>query len=173
MRRFVREVEDVTPNLIPIMNLFTALIPFLLMSAVFYQVSVIQISVPVASSDGETDVAKKEDTITLTMQILPTRYILTASSDTLEPKLLKKLSSNLDRGNLSEEQIRQELAKLAKHIKGKYSASNTAIVVPDPAIPYERVVSAIDGIRQGRIEHDGQETVISLFPLVVLSSKVN
>ena len=29
--RFARDVEDITPNLIPIMNLFTALIPFLLM----------------------------------------------------------------------------------------------------------------------------------------------
>ncbi len=97
MSKFVTEVEDATPNLIPIMNLFTALIPFLLMSAVFYQMSIIQITIPVISSTGDTDVAKEEDKITLNLQIFPDRFELSGSSDTLPPEMVKKLRATIPR----------------------------------------------------------------------------
>ena len=42
-----REMEDVEPNMVPIMNMFLVLIPFLLMSASFYHIKAVNTSIPV------------------------------------------------------------------------------------------------------------------------------
>ena len=173
MSKFVREVEDVTPNLIPIMNLFTALIPFLLMSAVFYRMSIIQISVPVASESGETDIAKEEDKITLNLQIFPDRFDLSGSSDTLPPEIVKTLKTTVPRAKTDDpEPVYEELSHAAHQIKGKYTASNTVIIVPEDEVPYEDIVWASDAVRKIKLERDGDTVWVTLFPKVVLSSRV-
>jgi biopolymer transport protein ExbD len=48
-----KEMEDGEPNLVPIMNMFLVIIPFLLMSASFYQIKAVNTSIPVLSSGGE------------------------------------------------------------------------------------------------------------------------
>lgn len=175
MSRWVKEVEDLNPDLIPIMNLFTALIPFLLMSAAFFQVSIIQISVPVASESGETDIAKEEDKITLNMRIVSTGYELSASSDTLPPDELKKLKASIPRTKgtpEAETALAKGITDAAYQIKGKYTASDTVIIVPEEDIPYEDVVFAIDAVRETTLERAGERSRVSLFPRVVLSSIV-
>lgn len=167
MSRFAKEVEEVNPNLIPIMNLFTALIPFLLMSAVFYEISVIQITVPVASESGETDNAKEEDKVTLNMQVKEDRFVLSASSDTIDPKILKGLTTTVMRQGDKEEAY-DELSQAAYKIKGDYTQSDTAMVAPDDDIPYEIIVRAMDSVR--RIKIEGSR--VRLFGRVVLTSKV-
>lgn len=173
MSRLVREVEEVEPDLIPIMNLFTALIPFLLMSATFYKLSIIKVSVPVASSSGETDVAKEEDKITLNLQIERDAFKLSASSDTLEPSVLTKLKASIPRPPGEEvDATYLQLEEAAAQIKGDYRASDTVIAVPDDDIPYEVVVRALDAVRQTYIERSGQRTRMLLFPRAVLSTRV-
>ena len=176
MSKFLREAEEVNPNLIPIMNLFTALIPFLLMSAVFYQMAIIQITIPVASSTGETDIAKEEDKITLNLQILPDRFELSAASDTMEPAKLEKLRATVPwivgEGKKSDEardKMWQQISKSARMIKGKYVASETVIIVPEPEIDYNRIIRAMDAVRGFREEDGGR---VRLFDKVVLSARV-
>lgn len=172
MSRYAQEVEEVNPDLIPIMNLFTALIPFLLMSAVFYQMSMIQISVPVASSTGETDIAKEEDKITLNLQIFPDRFELSASSDTLEPEIIKTLKDTVPRGKADDDKVFDELSRAAHKIKGKYTASDTVIIVPEDDISYETIVQSMDAVRQIRLDRDGTISLVKLFNRPVLSSRV-
>lgn len=175
MSNLVKESEEVTINLIPIMNLFTALIPFLLMSAVFYQLSVVRISVPVASDTGETDIAKEEDKITLNMRITRESFDLSGSSDTLDPSILKRLKAQVPRAEGDEEAQAATYAQLSEaafQIKGKYTSSDTSIVVPDDDIPYEHVVGALDAVREIWVDRNGDRLRVVLFPRVVLSSLV-
>lgn len=181
MSRLAPEIEEANPNLIPIMNLFTALIPFLLMSAVFYQMSMIQISVPVASTTGETDIAKEDDKITLNLQIFKDRFELSASSDTLEPAKLAALKAavprltggNADPANAGKpDPVYEELTKKAHEIKGDYIASDTVIIVPEEDIPYQIIIEAMDALRSTVVERDGVKSRVKLFPKVVLSSRV-
>jgi hypothetical protein len=167
----VRAPDEVQLNLIPIMNLFTTLIPFLLMSAVFFRLSIIQITVPVASETGETDIAKEEDKITLNLQIFADRFELSASSDTLEPEKVKALRATIDRKALAGEAAYAKLSEEAYRIKGKYTGSDTAIVVPESDVAYEDVVGAIDAARDIRLVKENNARVV-LFPKVVLSSRV-
>ena len=131
MNKYAREVEDVTPNLIPIMNLFTALIPFLLMGAVFYRMSIIQITIPTASSTGETDIAKEEEKITLNLQIFPDRFEISASSDTLTPDVLGTLAATVPRVPGDDEAVLEQVSRVAHRIKMTYPKSETVIVVPE------------------------------------------
>ncbi|MBI3179440.1 MAG: biopolymer transporter ExbD [Deltaproteobacteria bacterium] len=167
--------QEVNLELTPMMNLLTGLVPFMLMSAAFFQLSVIQISVPVASSTGETDIAKEEDAVTLNLRITATTFDLSASSDTLSPTEVKKLKASIPRvhgDDAAERAVYQQVSEAAYQIKGKYTASDTVIVVPDPEIPYEVVVASMDAVRDIVQERGGLKSKVTLFPRVVLSSMV-
>jgi len=62
--------EDI--NLVPIMNLFVVLIPFLLMSAAFFHISVINASVPALQKE-KTDLAKSDVAVTMMVRNSPGR----------------------------------------------------------------------------------------------------
>ncbi len=170
----ITEPEEVTLNLIPIMNLFTALIPFLLLSAAFFHLAIIKISVPIASESGETDIAKEEDKITLNLNILKDKFELTASSDVLTTKQKEKLHRVVQRPQNPDKEVRKatlkELSKMAKEVKNKYTASDTVIIVADGDIPYEEVIEAMDAVREITVERAGIKSRVTLFPKVVLSS---
>ena len=169
------EVEETNLNLIPIMNLFTALIPFLLLSAAFSHLAIIKVSVPVASSTGETDVAKEEDKVTLTLRITSEAFELSAASDTIGPEVLGQLAASIPRVLDSGQTTEATYASLTEHafnVKSKYSASDTVVVVPQKAIPFHEVVDAVDAMRLTAREIDGARTRVELFPRVVLSSLV-
>ena len=171
MSKYAQDVEDVNPNLIPIMNLFSALIPFLLMSATFFKLAIIQITVPVSAEGGPTDIAKEEDKITLNMQITNDGFELSGSSDTLTPDILAKLKASIPRPtNNYDEALYKQLTEAAMSIKGKYSASDTVIVVAEAELPYEVVVYALDAVRETMIKRGTEDTRVVLFPKAVLSS---
>lgn len=174
--KYAEEQEEVQPNLIPIMNLFTALIPFLLMSAAFFHLSVIQVSVPVAGEPGEeTDIAKEDDKITLNLNISEAEFKMSASSDTIDPDVLKKLKKTVPKAKGdkdAEEAMWQALTDAAAQIKGSYIKSDTVIVVADDDVPYEEVVFALDAVRETTEVVAGAKQRIKLFPRVVLSSLV-
>ncbi len=176
MSKYVVEVEEVQPNLIPIMNLFTALIPFLLMSAAFFHLSVIQVSVPVAGEPGEdTDIAKEDDKITLNLDISDTEFRMSASSDTLDPDVLNRMKQTNPKtigDKEAEAAMWQSLTAAAAQIKGSYLKSDTVIVVAEDDVPYEQVVFALDAVRETTEMVAGAKQRIKLFPRVVLSSLV-
>lgn len=170
----IKEPEEVTLNLIPIMNLFTALIPFLLLSAAFFHLAIIKISVPVVSETGDTDIAKEEDKITLNLNILKDKFELSASSDVLTTAQKAKLFKVVQRPQNPDKEARkatlEQLSKKAKEIKGSYTASDTVIIVADGDIPYEEVIEAMDAVREITVERAGIKSRVTLFPKVVLSS---
>lgn len=165
-----REVEDPTLNLIPIMNLFVALIPFLLLSAVFFHMRVIKGSVP-AATEGETDIAKGDETVTMTVQIDPKEgYFVTASSATLAPEVTDKLGTTIKKKGDAYDT--EQLGTFLRKLKQKWPKSDTVIIVPDPTIKYREVVDTMDAAREIEIEVDGKTHNYIMFPRVVVSSLV-
>lgn len=165
MARFrEQDPEEVELNLIPIMNLFTALIPFLLMSAVFYEISIIQITVPTVSQSGDLDAPKEMDKVTLNIELLADRFNLSASSDVQIPTYKKTIGRTAE--------FADDLGKLtleADTLKSKYPKSTTAIIVPGDDIPYQEIIMTMDAVRSNRRDDGG---TVLLFSSVVLTSKV-
>lgn len=162
-----REVAEV--NLIPVMNLFVTLIPFLLLAAAFYHVSVIPTSLP-SQTDGTSDTAADNVSVTVNLLVEKRKIRLTASSATLDEETLSGLTLEINKKN-----GKFDLALLTSalvEIKNRYKKSDTVIVLPADDIPYEDIVLILDTSRERRMKSGGKEKSVPLFPVVVLSRKV-
>ena len=158
------ENEDV--NLVPIMNLFVVLIPFLLMSAAFFHISVINASVPALQKE-KTDLAKSDVAVTMMVRMKPDAFTITASSDTLPRSELAKLRAEIPRNGEG-----KGLADFSEHLlacKQRYPKSETMLLVPDASIEYQEVIGAMDAGRWLQEEQEGAKVRYDLFPNVVIS----
>lgn len=170
-----REHTEVELNLTPIMNLFVALIPFLLLSAVFFHLRIIKGSVP-AATEGQTDIAKGEDMVTMTVQIDPDEgFHISASSSTLPPAIVNPLAKTIKRKSGQYDFV--SLSQYMRTIKRKWDKSDTVIIVADPRVKYKELVKTMDAAREIKIEVDvgggkKREQRYMMFPRVVVSSLV-
>lgn len=166
--RSAREAADV--NLIPVMNLFVILIPFMLLSAAFYHVGVIPASLP-SQTDEKSDIAEETESVTVNLVIELDKIELSASNAALDEALLAELSLTINKTNEG-----FDLALLGKalyEIKRRYKDSDTIIVLPNDDVEYQDVVLILDAAREYEDEKKTEKgTGKGLFPVVVLSRKV-
>ena len=156
--------EDV--NLVPIMNLFVVLIPFLLMSAAFFHISVINASVPALQKE-RTDLAKSDVAVTMMVRMKPEAFTVTASSDTLPRAELAKLRAEIPRDG--EGKGLQDFSDHLLACKQRYPKSETILLVPDASIEYQEVIGAMDSGRWAELVQDGATVRYDMFPNVVIT----
>ena len=156
--------EDI--NLVPIMNLFVVLIPFLLMSAAFFHISVINASVPALQKE-KTDLAKSDVAVTMMVRMKPEAFTITASSDTLPRSELDKLRAEIPREG--EGKGLQEFSDHMLACKQRYPKSETMLLVPDASIEYQEVIGAMDSGRWTELVQEGATVRYDMFPNVVIT----
>ncbi len=156
--------EDV--NLVPIMNLFVVLIPFLLMSAAFFHISVINASVPALQKE-KTDLAKSDVAVTMMVRMKPDAFTITASSDTLPRSELDKLRAEIPREG--EGKGLQDFSDHLLACKQRYPKSETMLLVPDASIEYQEMIGAMDSGRWTELVQEGVTVRYDLFPNVVIT----
>ena len=86
MKRKHREEPEVEVDMVPIMNMFLVLVPFLLMSASFLHIKAINTSVPVlaaASKQKQTDPSLKT---TVVLELSKMAIDLSLQADVLKPE---------------------------------------------------------------------------------------
>ena len=166
--RRVREEADV--NLIPVMNLFVTLIPFLLLGAAFFHVGVIPASLPSQTEEATTNKVNPRS-VTVNLLIELDRIQLSVSSAVLDEATLADLLLDLERTEKGFDL--DMLGKALQEIKRRYDQSDTVVVLPADTVRYEDIVKILDTAREMTIKgEDGQESRKPLFPVVVLSRKV-
>ncbi len=173
--------QPIDLNLTALMDILSNLLFFLLASFGAAVISVVSASVPVASSE-ESDVAKSDDAITMTVAIDGHGYRLSAGSESLPPEALEPLKAKIPRtasrpadalpgspNELDFAMLNQALLR----VKSAYPKSETVILVPDPAILYDEVVQTMDACRE-RVEKDARGRISKrlLFGKVVVSTTV-
>ena len=155
--------EDCEPNLVPIMNMFLVLIPFLLMSASFYHIKAVNTSVPVlASSTGKME-ESASISVTVIAELKKDSLKLSAMSDKLTGDELNQFKAEYP----MEGESAYPLEKFSVHlqeIKNRYPKSDTLILIPNERTDYNTIISAMDTARKS-----GE---VTLFPNVVLSGSV-
>ena len=155
--------EEVDIDLVPIMNMFLVLIPFLLMSACFFHLKVIDTSVPVLS-EATNDAPKKKDVkVTVIMEIKKSSIKLSAISDSVGDADLEKLGTTIAKVTEGEYTMKQLELSLEK-IKGTYPKSDTLIIIPNECVVYDTIIQTMDVARYSK--------GLPLFPKVVLSGRV-
>jgi biopolymer transport protein ExbD len=155
--------DDGEPNLVPIMNMFLVIIPFLLMSASFYTIKAVNTSIPVLSSGADTAGENSIVSLTVVAEIKKESIKLSAMSDKLTDKELEQFKTEYPVDSNSS----YPMDKLSMHlqmIKMKYPKSETLILIPDSSIDYETIIRAMDTARKA-----GE---VTFFPNVVLSGSV-
>ena len=130
------------------MNLMVILVPFLLVTAVFSRIAIIELGLP---SSGE--VAAGE---------VPLRLEITVRDDRLEvanlggePLLLPRRGADHDY---------ERLGDVLKAIKAEHPALNDAAILLEPEVPYEVLVRVMDTTRIGTVVQPGTVTRVDLFP---------
>ena len=155
--------EDIDIDLVPIMNMFLVLIPFLLLSASFFHLRVINTSVPVLSGGAGDALKKKETKVTVIVEIQENGINLSAISDSLGEEELNRLGTQIAKKGQDEYPLEQ-MAKFLQGVKKSYPASNTLIIIPDEGVIYDTIIQTMDAARYSKAD--------PLFPNVVLSGKV-
>lgn len=169
-KRFRKKRETPDINLIPVMNLFVTLIPFLLLAAAFYHVSVIPTSLPSQTTET-SDIATEERSVTVNLVVEEERIELSATNAVLDEETLNALSATLERkdGKFDFEALGEALYA----IKMRFDQSDTVIVLPSDLVRYEDIIRVLDVAREKTVNRDTPSEVrIPLFPVVVMSRKV-
>lgn len=169
MARFnrIRRSSEEEPelNMIPIMNLFMVLIPFLLSSVSFLHIKAINTSIPVHAERPAQTVEAKEPPkkITVVLEIKVDQVRVSTLSDTPNDLQVSEKELVLSRKKGADLAL-SAVADHLKKLKQRFPASDTMILIPDNAVSYREIVQAMDCARADQSE--------ALFPNVVLSGSL-
>jgi biopolymer transport protein ExbD len=162
----IRQAREDEPdiNLIPIMNMFMVLIPFLLMSASFFHIKAINTSLPVhADTPAKTEPQDRKVKITVVLEIKEDQLRISALSDTVN-ELAETGRQTVIPRQPGEDISAEVLAAHLKKLKEGFPDSDTMILIPDDNISYREIIRTMDCARTLGSEQ--------LFPNVVLSGSL-
>jgi|JI71714BRNA_FD_contig_41_3806114_length_2451_multi_3_in_0_out_0_2 biopolymer transport protein ExbD len=167
---------DATLDLVPIMNLVTILIPFLLMSAQFVTLAVIDSTLPaIVNTPTLTEPDPNEDKLNLSLLITSKGFTIAGGDKVLEKDNLETgpIVACLDAACLSPESYDyQGLTKRLALLKDRYGDEENVILVPDPNTNYEVLVLTMDAARDDQADVDDEGKARLLFPNVVIAGGV-
>jgi len=152
MRRRTRRRSPVNTDLdiTAFLNLMVILIPFLLITAVFSRVTVLDLYLPPNSDIS----ASSKNQFNLEIIIRDKSVLVQESSSRLK-KIIKKKDGAYDLNQFS---------SVLKEIKQKFPDKRDASILPEPNISYDTLVQVMDYVRMYEMKNDDQTTLVELFP---------
>ena len=155
--------DDTELNMIPIMNIFLVIIPFLLTSVSFFHIKAISTSVPVMADSTDTLAKPEKIKLTVIVEMRQVDMRLSATADELEPQELEQFEQVINQ-EIKGVYPLERLNEYLRSIKRTYPASETIILIPHENVRYESIIQAMDAARNFNNK--------SLFPNVVLSGNL-
>jgi biopolymer transport protein ExbD len=151
VRRLRREPSglDVTAFI----NLIVVLVPFLLSTAVFTRLSVLDLSLP-AQSTGALE--------KLSVDKLKLEVVIRAGAIEVGDRI-GGLIQSLPKTQAGQYDI-AALGPLAQGLKEKYPDATEVSVLPEPNVPYDVLVQVMDALRAGRQVQGTKVVEVALFP---------
>jgi biopolymer transport protein ExbD len=154
MRRFhrYRRHRDVPElNVTTFLNLMVVLIPFLLVTAVFSRITIMELNLPTAASGPVAE----PPLVTIEVIVRKTGLEIADGRNVV--------------ASIPKNGERHDLAKLSEYLlrlKADYSRKEDATVLVEPDVAYEDLIHVMDAVREAEIEQDEQGDVIkvALFP---------
>lgn len=134
-------------------NLIVVLVPFLLSTAVFTRLSVLDLSLP-AQSTGALE--------RLSGDKLNLEIVIRADAIEVGDRI-GGLIQSIPRTQAGRHDI-AALGTLARGIKEKFPAKTDATVLPEPNVPYDVLVQVMDALRTGRQVQGTRVVEVALFP---------
>lgn len=155
--------DDPEVNMIPIMNIFLVIIPFLLSSVSFFHIKAISTSVPVLADSRAAAETQQKIKLTVIVEMRIAELRLSAISEELSAAVLADYDRRL-KLNPDGSYPLQKLNDYLQLLKSIYPSSDTLILIPDNTVIYESIIQAMDAARSVAEN--------PLFPNVVLSGSL-
>ena len=128
--------EEDNLNITPVMNIFLILVPFLLLTAVFVRISILEFSLPTSTQAGEAQKPQNNPVVTI-LAISEKGFELKTKGMKI-PFIVKK-EDNFDFQTLVE--------KLQK-IKETHVQTEDIILAPHALIKYDTIIKVMDRCRE-------------------------
>jgi biopolymer transport protein ExbD len=153
-RRFKTDPAEL--NITAFLNLMVILVPFLLITAVFSRMTILELNIPPASENDQPDQQKKEFQLVVTI-----RKDSIDVGDTLGG-LIKHIEKKDDEYDL------KALSELLKQIKIRFPEKTNANILAEPSVSYDTLIHVMDTMRTGEQVQAGSLVKVELFPDVAL-----
>jgi biopolymer transport protein ExbD len=140
-------------NLTPMMDILTVLVVFLLITAVFTSITIMELSVP--TSAGGSAASKPNFAIEVIVRKTGLQLANGSSVEAAIPKKDDKYDIEL-------------LSKMLLRLKAQYPEKEDATILMEPRIEYDHLIQVMDAVRGAEVRTEGSEEVrkIVLFPKV-------
>jgi len=164
------------PNLVPIMNLVTILIPFLLLTVQFVHLAVIDSSLPaIGAPKATSESIDDKPPLMLTVAVTDRGFIVGGNAAILQSEeegQITDVAQAVEREPtipVDSEGLHQfeKLTELLVKVKAEYPDEQNVILIPESEIKYEVIIHTMDATRDHLPE--GAEKVELLFPFVVIA----
>jgi len=154
-RRKHRPAADL--DITAFMNLMVILVPFLLITAVFNQVSILEMNLP---EQQAADKQSKEKPPEFLLQIILRKDILQVSDK--PGRILKTFPMKGDAYDI------EGLSALLRQIKARLPDETAATLLLEPDVAYDHLVQVMDITRVIEVKEDNKTTQYELFPDIAL-----
>ena len=147
--------EEVELNITAFLNLMVVLVPFLLITAVFSRMAVVELNLPSSTSGPASEIGFRPEIIVreLGLEITNGRQIIAA---------IPKIEGEYDLATL---------ATYMRSLKEDYSEVDSASVLVEPQIPYDYLIQVMDVVRSADIPDETAENGfvrVALFPAIAV-----
>jgi len=154
-RRRPRRIRKPTELLlVPMIDIFTVLVTFLLMTAVFSRITIVELDLPSSTSAAVT-------APTFRLEVIVREEGFELTNGTALIATIPKLEGEYDV---------KALAELALSLKRDYPDADDASVLLQPQIPYDNLIQVMDAIRSAELPAES-ELLAGLNPLVSPSAE--
>lgn len=145
VRRRPQEVEEL--NITAFMNLMVILVPFLLITAVFSRMTILDLNLPEASNANNTQ-QKKE----LQLEIIIRKDAIELGDRNVG--ILKRFAKDDING----------LKAMLRKIKARYPQKKDSSILAEPKTNYDTLVQVMDAVRVAQQMQGGELKQVDLFP---------
>lgn len=133
-----RRVKDVDVNIIPVMNIFLLLIPFLLLTAAFVRLAVVELSLPSLNKGRSNQMqAKPQNLVLIILAIKESGFQLKAQGFKFDPLY-----------NNNNQYDYRKLIEQLKQIKQKHPYAEDIFISPASKVKYDIIIKVMDRCRE-------------------------
>lgn len=129
--------RDVELNITPVMNVFLILVPFLLLTAVFVRIAVLELALPSLGKKDQSNQVQEPQQVILNMLTIDNEGFQLKSTGFNFPRIPK----------VGERYDFETLARQLRQVKEKYAESQDVIIAPASEITYDIIVHVMDTCR--------------------------
>jgi biopolymer transport protein ExbD len=147
-QKHIKEAEEL--NITAFMNLMVVLVPFLLISAVFSRITVLELNLPAANA------AASQEPITLSLQLV----VREKSFDIQDSKLglIKRVERGQDQASWN------HFRDILVEIKRRFPDERSITLLLEPSIDYKTLIKTMDSVTSAEVTQSLSVVTVELFP---------